>query len=152
MCLWVVGQFHLTAFFPSASGHITMWRSLMARTRVALTAGPLLMLTLLHVPRTAKKRRIPGTWSDHWSPGLSMPSWLKPNCLHLMSTRFTEPKARSSTSAPTPPVSLTTIKNNISVFYRLCTEYWIQWRYNFTNGCWRNYIQTQYCFDLTSLT
>lgn len=104
ICFWSLS-------FPPAPGRTRMWQSLMDRTRVARTAGRLLMLILHPVPRTARRRKFRGTWSDHWSPGPSMPLWSKLNCLHLTSTRFMEPRARSSTSAPMPPVSYTTEKH-----------------------------------------
>lgn len=97
----------------------------MVRTRAAQTAGPLLMWSLRPVPQTARRQIIRHTWSDHWSHGPSMPLWSKLNCLRLTSTRFTEPRARSSTSAPMPPVSYTTEKH--TQFWKKNREYLSLW-------------------------
>ncbi len=90
------------------------------RMPVALTAGRSQMWSLLNAAPRAKARAIRVSSSCLWSPGPSTPSWSKPNSPPLTTTSSAGPKARSSTSAPMPPVSHSHSQTHNSSFFSLC--------------------------------
>lgn len=84
-----------------------MWQSLTVRTPAAPTAGWSQMWTRRGEPAMARRSRSNlVTSSCHSSRGRSTPSWWRPSCLRLTSTRCTGPRATSFTSAPTLLVRL----------------------------------------------